>query len=92
MECDPDVRKDLYSNIILSGGSTMFENFEERLYKEVKELAPQTKVKVIAPPDRKYSAWKGGAILSKLSTYAEMWVTRADYDEFGETIVYRKCL
>lgn len=91
MACDLDVRKDLYSNIILSGGSTMFENFGERLYKEVKALAPQTmKVKVIAGPDRKYAVWKGGATLSKLSTFAGMWVTRADYDEFGETVVDRK--
>jgi actin len=92
MACDLDVRKDLYSNIILSGGSTMFENFGERLYKEVKTLAPQTmKVKVIAGPDRKYAVWKGGATLSKLSTFAGMWVTRADFDEFGETVVHRKC-
>ena len=92
MACDLDVRKDLYSNIILSGGSTMFENFGKRLYKEVKALAPYTmKVTVIAQPDRKYAAWKGGAILSKHLAFAGMWITKADYDEFGETIVHRKC-
>lgn len=92
MTCDLDVRKDLYSNIILSGGSTMFNGFGERLYKEIKALAPQTmKVKVIAGPDRKYAVWRGGSTLSTLSTFAGMWVTRADYDEFGETVVHRKC-
>lgn len=92
MTCDLDVRKDLYANIILSGGTTMFEGFGERLYKEVKALAPQTmKVKVIAGPDRKYAVWRGGSTLSTLSTFAGMWVTRADYDEFGETVVHRKC-
>jgi len=50
MTCDLDVRKDLYANIILSGGTTMFPGLGERLYKEMKELAPQTmKAKVIAP-------------------------------------------
>jgi actin-related protein len=92
MTCDLDVRKDLYSNIILSGGTTMFEGFGERLYKEIKNLAPQTmKVKVIAGPDRKFAVWRGGSTLSTLSTFAGMWVTRADYDEFGETVVHRKC-
>jgi actin-related protein len=92
MTCDLDVRKDLYSNIILSGGTTMFEGFGERLYKEVKALAPQTmKVKVIAGPDRKYAVWRGGSTLSTLSTFAGMWVTKNDYEEFGETVVHRKC-
>jgi len=92
MTCDLDVRKDLYANIILSGGTTMFTGFGERLYAEIKKLAPQTmKVKVIAGPDRKYAVWRGGSTLSTLSTFAGMWITKADYDEFGETIVHRKC-
>ena len=90
--CDMDVRKDLYSNIILSGGTTMFDGFGERLVKEMKALAPTTmKVKVIASPDRKYMVWKGGSTLSTLSTFGSMWITKADYDEFGETVVHRKC-
>ena len=92
LTCDLDVRKDLYSNIILSGGSTMFPGLGERLYKEIKALAPQTmKVKVIAGPDRKYAVWRGGSTLSVLSTFAGMWITKEDYSEFGETIVHRKC-
>lgn len=92
MTCDLDVRKDLYSNIILSGGTTMFEGFGERLYKEIKALAPQTmKVKVIASPNRKYAVWIGGSTLSTLSTFAGMWITKSDYEEFGETVVHRKC-
>ncbi|CAI2372170.1 unnamed protein product [Moneuplotes crassus] len=93
MTCDLDVRKDLYANIILSGGTTMFPGLGERLYKEMKDLAPQTmKVKVIASPDRKYAVWRGGSTLAKLSTFAGMWVTKEDYAEFGESIVHRKCI
>ena len=92
MTCDLDVRKDLYANVILSGGTTMFTGFGERLYKEIKELAPKTmKVKVIAGPDRKYAVWRGGSTLSTLSTFAGMWITKEDYGEFGETVVHRKC-
>ena len=32
MKCDNDVRKDLFANIILSGGSTLFEAMGERLW------------------------------------------------------------
>lgn len=92
MNCDLDVRKDLYANIILSGGTTMFPGFGERLYDEMKKLAPSTmKVKVIANPDRKYMVWKGGSTLSTLSTFSSMWITKADYEEFGESVVHRKC-
>jgi actin-related protein len=49
------------------------------------------KVKVLAPPERKYSVWMGGSILSGLSTFGSMWITKAEYDEVGATIVHRKC-
>ena len=92
MACDLDVRKDLYGNIILSGGTTMFPGFGERLVKEMKAQAPPTvKVKVIATPDRKYMVWKGGSTLSTLSSFSTMWITKGDYEEFGESVVHRKC-
>jgi actin len=40
MKCDLDVRKDLYENLVLSGGSTMFPGIAERLEKEITALAP----------------------------------------------------
>jgi len=92
MKCDVDVRKDLYSNIILSGGTTMFEGMGERMYKEIHALAPSTmKVKVLAPPERKYSVWSGGSTLTSLSTFQTMWINRQEYDESGPSIIHRKC-
>jgi len=92
MKCDVDIRRDLYKNIVMSGGTTMFEGIPERLEKEMKALAPQgMDIKVIAPPERKYSVWIGGSILASLSTFEEMWVTKEEYDESGPTIVHRKC-
>lgn len=77
MKCDVDVRKDLYSNIVLSGGSTMYNGIAERLNKEVVALAPSAmKIKVIAPPERKFSVWIGGSILSSLSTFQTMWISK----------------
>ena len=51
MKCDLDVRKDLYANIVLSGGSTMFPGTTERVSKELQLLAPSSnKMNVVAPP------------------------------------------
>jgi len=92
MKCDVDIRKDLYSNVVLSGGTTMFGGIGERMTKELTALAPSTmKIKVVAPPERKYSVWIGGSILSSLSTFQQMWVSKGEYDESGPTIVHRKC-
>ena len=92
MKCDIDVRKDLYANIVLSGGTTMYEGLADRLSKEVTNLAPNSmKIKVVAPPERKYSVWIGGSILSSLSTFASMWVKKEEYDESGPGIVHKKC-
>jgi len=92
MKCDVDIRKDLYSNVVLSGGTTMFTGIGERMTKELTALAPSTmKIKVVAPPERKYSVWIGGSILSSLSTFQQMWISKGEYDESGPTIVHRKC-
>jgi len=92
MKCDVDIRKDLYGNIVLSGGTTMFPGIGERMTKELTALAPSTmKIKVVAPPERKYSVWIGGSILASLSTFQQMWISKAEYDESGPAIVHRKC-
>ena len=93
-QIDVEIRKDLYSNIILSGGNTMFEGLPERLTKEIQKLTPSAasnKVKVIALPERKYASWIGATILSSLSNFQCMWITRAEYKETGVSIVHKKC-
>jgi actin-related protein len=93
MKCDIDVRKDLYANIVLSGGTTMYEGLPERLQKDVTNKAPSSmKVKVVAPPERKYSVWIGGSILASLSTFQSMWIRKEEYDEAGPSVVHRKCI
>jgi actin beta/gamma 1 len=89
---DFSVRKDLYLNVVLSGGTSMFEGFAERLNKELVALAPTTmKVNIRAPPERKYSVWIGGSILASLTTFQQMWISKIDYDTYGPGIVHRKC-
>merc|ERR1712199_104339 len=92
MKCDVDIRKDLYANTVLSGGTTMFPGIADRMQKEISHLAPSTmKIKIIAPPERKYSVWIGGSILASLSTFQQMWISKSEYDESGPGIVHRKC-
>ncbi|KFH68258.1 actin [Podila verticillata NRRL 6337] len=83
MKGDVDIRRDLYGNIVMSGGTTI---------KEITALAPSSmKVKIVAPPERKYSVWIGGSILASLSTFQQMWISKMEYDESGPSIVHRKC-
>uniref|UniRef100_A0AAQ4NZN7 Uncharacterized protein n=1 Tax=Gasterosteus aculeatus aculeatus TaxID=481459 RepID=A0AAQ4NZN7_GASAC len=92
MKCDVDIRKDLYANTVLSGGTTMYPGIADRMQKEITALAPPTmKIKIIAPPERKYSVWIGGSILASLSTFQQMWISKQEYDESGPSIVHRKC-
>lgn len=89
MTIDQDVRTELFANIVLAGGNTMFEGITERMEKEISRLAKRP-VKVIAPPERKFSAWIGGSILTSLSTFEEMWIVRQQYDHYGPGVINKK--
>jgi len=91
---DIDIRKDLYSNICISGGTTLYPGIAERLLKEVQAICPTNianKVKVLAPPERRFSVWIGGSILTSINTFESMWITKAEFEECGASIVHRKC-
>ena len=90
--CEAEIRKDLYSCIVISGGSTMFPGFVDRIHKEIDAQTPrQMKIKVLAPPNRKHSAWIGGSILASLQPFQQMSISKEEYDECGAGIVHRKC-
>jgi len=92
MKCDVDIRKDLYANTVLSGGTTMYAGIADRMTKELKRMAPTAMtIKVIAPPERKVSVWIGGSILASLATFQTMWISKQEYDESGAGVVHRKC-
>ena len=70
---DMDLRKSLFGNIVLSGGSTLTKGFGDRLLHEVQRLAVKDmRIKIFAPPERKYSTWIGGSILAGLSTFRKV--------------------
>jgi centractin len=91
LKCDVDMRKTLYSSIVLSGGSTLFTGFADRLLKEVHALSPKnTKVRIFAPEQRQYSTWQGGSILAALASFKNLWVSHKEYAEEGSNILHRK--
>jgi actin len=93
LKCETDIRRELIGNVLLSGGTSMFEGLPERLTKEIMNLAPTSmRVKVNAPPERKYTVWIGGSIMTSMSTFSDMWISKDDYEEFGPGVVHRKCL
>eukprot|EP01120_Amphizonella_sp_Union-15-10_P010325 TRINITY_DN4115_c0_g1_i1.p1 TRINITY_DN4115_c0_g1~~TRINITY_DN4115_c0_g1_i1.p1 ORF type:complete len:689 (+),score=169.17 TRINITY_DN4115_c0_g1_i1:2-2068(+) len=49
------------------------------------------RIKVIAPPERKYSVWIGGSIFGSLSTFQQQWISKEEYDEYGPAVVHSKC-
>ena len=92
MKCDIDIRNNLYANMVLCGGNTMFNGIDQRFLKDMISLAPKnTKVNVTAIPERKYGAWLGGSILSALSSFHNMWITKEQFEEEGPKIVHQKC-
>jgi actin-related protein len=91
MKCDFDIQKNLCGNVLLSGGTTMFPGFAERMKKELTTMAPASnKINIIDPPERIYSDWMGASIFSSLSTFQQMWISNEEYD--GTDIVFFFCL
>jgi actin-related protein len=54
-----------------------------------KYLEKENKLKVVCPPERRYSAWIGGSIVGSISTYASNVVTKEQYAENGSSVWYR---
>merc|ERR1719410_372105 len=66
----------------------MYPGIADRMQKEITALAPSTiKIKIIAPPERKYSVWIGGSILASLSTFQQMWISKQEYFLSGGAMI-----
>jgi len=88
---DSEIRRELYQNVVVTGGNTLFPGLIERIQKEVPQMY---KVKLIASnstAERKFGAWIGGSILASLGSFQQMWMSKAEYEEHGVSLVERKC-
>mmetsp|Transcript_80999 Transcript_80999/g.146203 ORF Transcript_80999/g.146203 Transcript_80999/m.146203 type:complete len:413 (-) Transcript_80999:157-1395(-) len=92
--CSIDTRRTLLSNVVLSGGSTMFPGFAERLAKELRGYAPaasQAGIRVLQSKDPKSAVWTGGQVFANLRSMQEdLWMSIEDYDEYGASLIHDK--
>ncbi|KAJ1947785.1 NuA4 histone acetyltransferase subunit [Kickxella alabastrina] len=94
MASDVDLRPQLLSSVVLAGGSTLFPGFVDRISVMLQNSIPGSRIKMYAPStntERKVTAWLGGSILASLGTFHQLWISRAEYDEHGASIVDKKC-
>lgn len=89
---DADLRRQVYSDIVLGGGNTLFKGFSERLHNELQTLVPGEPVKVSGIPNRKCSAWIGGSMLASRVGFEKTCISKAEYLEYGSQILRQKCL
>ncbi|KAJ1746018.1 NuA4 histone acetyltransferase subunit, partial [Coemansia sp. RSA 1591] len=94
MASDMDLRPHLLNSVVLAGGSTLFPGFVDRLSVSLQEMCQGSRIKLHSPSsdmERKVTTWLGGSILASLGTFHQLWISRAEYDEHGASIVDKKC-
>ena len=91
LKSNSDIRKEIFSNVVLAGGNTLFENFQGRMKNELLELAPvKTPINVIANKERQFSSWIGGSVIGNMDTFQFLCINRKDYEDTGAKIVHYK--
>lgn len=86
-KCPTDIQKELFRNVVLVGGSTMFPGFGERMQNDLRALTKNCDIKVNASNNRQYLAWNGGSMLASRSDFESMCISRDDYEEVGPSII-----
>lgn len=91
VRADLDLRRTLFKQIVLTGGSTLFSGLGDRLLNELRKLAPkETRIRITAPPERLFSTYLGGSILSSLASFKKLWISKLEYEEEGLTVIHRR--
>ncbi|VDL57943.1 unnamed protein product [Hymenolepis diminuta] len=88
-KCDKETRNELYKNIVLTGGSSMFNHFGTRLKNCLEMLSPSTTTIKVDDTHAagRYMAWVGGSIVASAQPLKFTWITKRDYSEKGPTII-----
>lgn len=81
-----DLRRNLFHNIVMAGGTTLMGGFGDRLLSEVRAKAKDVRVRIVAPSERQQLAWSGGSILASLSSFRDLVVQRREWEEEGDRI------
>ena len=82
MKSNTEIRAEMFKNIVLAGGNTLFDKFSDRLNDEIYNMAPtKTYIKIEANKERLYSSWIGGSIIGNMDTFQSLCITRKEYEE-----------
>lgn len=91
--CDLELRRALLGSLVLSGGPTCTRGFGARLLTEVRRAVPgDSKIRVFAPSERALLPWIGGSILSSLSTFRKLWVSKEQWMEEGPAAMHKAAI
>jgi actin-related protein 4 len=96
------MHKELLRNVLLVGGLACLEGLPERLEGELLRAAQTSEVASIrnysnklgllvgTTQERRHGAWMGASILGSMGSHHELWMSRAEYDEYGAQLIGRK--
>lgn len=91
---DADARKELCGNIVLTGGSSLLPNMEQRLSYELSTVVPSTyKCRVLASRtsvERSCASWIGGSIVTSLGSFQQLWLSKKEYQEYGANLAIQR--
>lgn len=100
-QCDRDQQGVLLGNVVIGGGGSCIGPTDQSVPDFVKDgvealihqHTPGWRVKVSTPgmQERSVLTWLGGSILGSLGSFHELWISKAEYEEWGSAIVNRKC-
>lgn len=91
--CDVELRPHLLSNVVATGGTTLFPGFTDRLSVELASGAYGQRIKISGSAngaERRYAAWLGGSILASLGTFHPLWLSKAEFQEGGTAALGKK--
>lgn len=94
MACDPEARRDLIGNLVLTGGASRLTGLQERISRDVAPIVPvgtRARWAFSSSEERSFGAWTGGSILGSLGTFHDMWLSADEYKEHGAKLIHRKC-
>ena len=89
---DADLRSHLITRVVVTGGSTLINGFNDRLNFELQSMFTSSRVRIQAPAstvERKYASWIGGSILASLGSFHQ--VGSAGYADLGLLLTMYRC-
>jgi len=87
MKCDIDLRKELFGNIVLSGGTCSAFGFKERMKKELQKLVTTMKINIVDKVNEKYAVWQGSSVVAELPNF-DGWISIDDFLEHGASCIH----